>query len=68
MLKNGAASVSAVDIDTNLTSTTEKWADFYGYKNIEVKLASALNIPYPDNTFDFVWCNGVLHKTHCELV
>jgi len=34
------------------------------YKGIEYVNASVLKLPFKDNTFDFVFCNGVLHHTN----
>ncbi len=33
------------------------------YEGVEYQKASALELPFADNTFDFVFCNGVLHHT-----
>lgn len=35
----------------------------YGLKNIKFVKGDVLNLPYEDETFDFVFCNGVLHHT-----
>lgn len=33
------------------------------YPAIKFKRGSVLNIPFPDNHFDLVWCAGVIHHT-----
>src|SRR3989338_9808029 len=33
------------------------------YDGVEYLKASTLELPFPDNYFDFVFCNGVLHHT-----
>src|SRR3989344_398319 len=33
------------------------------YEGVEYQKASALELPFADNSFDFVFCNGVLHHT-----
>lgn len=64
MLSNGAASVDTLDISqTNIDSTTHNIEDF-GFKNFKCHLGSLEDIPFPDETFDFVWCNGVVMHTH----
>ena len=35
----------------------------YGLKNIKFVKGDALDLPYEDESFDFVFCNGVLHHT-----
>lgn len=63
MLRNGAAHVTSIDINDKLVASTEKWARQFGYDNVDVKLMSALNIQMENESFDVVFCNGVLHRT-----
>jgi len=35
----------------------------YGLKNIKFVKGDVLDLPYEDESFDFVFCNGVLHHT-----
>ena len=32
-------------------------------KNLNYKKVNVLNLPFKNNSFDFVWCNGVIHHT-----
>lgn len=60
MLGNGAARVHSVDVSpTNIESTSRNLRD-HGFDRFETRLGSLERLPYPDQTFDFVWCNGVL--------
>lgn len=55
------AKVSACDIsETGIAEAKRRTADFV---DIDFKIASALDLPYPDAAFDFVCCAGVLHHT-----
>lgn len=63
MLEHGASHVTAVDISaTNVNSTAVNLSDF-GFKNFETRLSSLETLPFDAETFDFVWCNGVLMHT-----
>lgn len=62
LLLLGAKKVCAIDVGEGcIRNTIERNANFRD--RLEVKLASVLDIPYPDETFDFVHCDGVLHHT-----
>lgn len=64
MAKNGAKQIEAVDLsDTNINTTIEN-AKKFNFDNINVQKESLDNLPYPDEYFDVVWCNGVLMHTH----
>ena len=63
MLQNGASSVSAVDISpTNVDSTARNLRSFE-FDNFESREASLEHLPYDDQTFDLVFCNGVIMIT-----
>ena len=63
MLSNGAAHVSCFDYSaTNVESATRFLTEF-GYDNFDTALGSLEQLPFPDQHFDFVWCNGVLMHT-----
>lgn len=65
MLTNGAASVDAIDISqTNIDSTARNLHEFGFGGNYECHIGSLEKLDFPDETFDFVWCNGVIMHTH----
>lgn len=61
-VKSGAREVAGVDLN-------EKWVQVHrerlkGYAvPLDLRAASALALPFKDNTFDYVHSNGVLHHT-----
>ncbi len=60
MLANGASRVQCVDVSTtNIETTTRNLRD-RGFNNFEAHLGTLERLPFTDQTFDFVWCNGVL--------
>ena len=62
MLALGADRVCSIDAGEGcVRNTLERNREFAD--RLEVKLASVLEIPYPDESFDFVFCDGVLHHT-----
>jgi len=62
MLLKGAATVVGIDVGEGcVRNTRERNRDFAD--RLEVKLASVLEMPFPDGAFDFVHCDGVLHHT-----
>jgi ubiquinone/menaquinone biosynthesis C-methylase UbiE len=62
MLLAGAAKVCAIDMGEGCVRNTRERNANFG-ERLEVRLASALEIPYPDGFFDLVHCDGVLHHT-----
>lgn len=61
MAKLGAEKVIGCDISTGgLADAHRRAADL---PNIEFEKASVLELPYTDESFDFVCCSGVLHHT-----
>jgi len=62
MFLSGADRVCAIDMGEGCVRNTKERNLPYAAK-MEVQQASVLEIPYPDNTFDFVHCDGVLHHT-----
>ena len=63
MLMHGAAHVTAIDYSGKNVETTRRFAKDFGYKNIDVQEGSLADLPYEDQSFDFVWCNGVVMHT-----
>jgi ubiquinone/menaquinone biosynthesis C-methylase UbiE len=62
MLKDGAAKVCAIDIGAECVANTQRrnarWKD-----RLDIRQGSVLALPFADDTFDFVHCDGVLHHT-----
>jgi ubiquinone/menaquinone biosynthesis C-methylase UbiE len=62
MLLSGAAKVCAIDVGEGcIRNTTERNADFAD--RLDARVATVLDIPFPDATFDVVHCDGVLMIT-----
>lgn len=61
LASHGAAEIEAIDISESGLAHARKMAR--DFPNIAFKHASVLDIPYPDNHFDLVWCAGVIHHT-----
>lgn len=62
LLSHGAAKVCAFDLDESIFPVAQKILRPFKGK-YELKVGSVLDIPYPDNMFDFVHCAGVLHHS-----
>jgi SAM-dependent methyltransferase len=61
MLELGAEHVTAVDISkTGLSDAAKR---LRSYENVNFVRSSCLALEFPDHTFDFAWCSGVLHHT-----
>lgn len=64
MARLGAAHVDAVDVATQgLDIARRRTAEL---PNVRIQQASILDLPYPDESFDLVWCAGVLMITDDE--
>jgi ubiquinone/menaquinone biosynthesis C-methylase UbiE len=63
MLMNGAAHVTAVDFSSKNVESTRSFLKQFGFTNADVSEASLESLPYADESFEFVWCNGVLMHT-----
>lgn len=62
MLLQGVKEVHAIDVGEGCVRNTRERNKEFANK-LDVQLASVLNIPYPEEIFDFVHCDGVLHHT-----
>ena len=58
---HGAAKITAVDVSSTGLETARNNAK--EFNQIQFQQASVLNLPFPDQSFDLVWCAGVLHHT-----
>jgi len=61
MARLGAAEVIGCDISEKGLQDARRRAE--GLSNVRFERASALELPFEDESFDFVLCNGVLHHT-----
>jgi|ETNmetMinimDraft_13_1059891.scaffolds.fasta_scaffold13003_4 ubiquinone/menaquinone biosynthesis C-methylase UbiE len=63
LASTGATKVHGVDLGKKSIEAGAKIAEKAGLENIEFRVSSVLEVPFDDNYFDFVFCNGVLHHT-----
>lgn len=61
-VRNGALHVDAVDISSTNTQTTARVLELSGGSFV-VHLSSLADLAFGDDSFDVVWCNGVLMHT-----
>lgn len=59
----GAKEVYAFDLSEQNVKTTQARAEMFGLSNVHTQCGSLLELPFEDESFDIVWCNGVLHHT-----
>jgi ubiquinone/menaquinone biosynthesis C-methylase UbiE len=59
MMLNGARSVVGFDFSPTNVETAKRNAGLYGF-DITTQQGTLAKLPFADETFDFVWCNGVL--------
>ncbi len=59
----GAKQVCGTDLGAASIETARHMAELAGVTNVEFEIADALELPYADESFDFVLSNGVLHHT-----
>lgn len=65
MLMNGAAHVTCCDFSQKNVESTRAFLQQFKFANADVFECSLESIPKADESFDFVWCNGVvMHTTH----
>jgi ubiquinone/menaquinone biosynthesis C-methylase UbiE len=65
MLMNGAKHVTCCDFSEINVQTTRANLKKFGFDNGEAFVSSLESIDRPDESFDFVWCNGVImHTAH----
>ncbi|WP_027720762.1 class I SAM-dependent methyltransferase [Maridesulfovibrio zosterae] len=63
MLMNGAAHVTSYDFSKKNIQSTRNFLKEFGYSDFDTMQGSLENIPFDDQEFDFVWCNGVIMHT-----
>jgi ubiquinone/menaquinone biosynthesis C-methylase UbiE len=62
MLRSSAELVWAIDIGKDCLANTQRRNSEYRDR-LQIAEASVLKLPFQDNFFDFVHCDGVLHHT-----
>lgn len=55
--------VTATDLTPSAVALTRQHFELEGLEAEDVREANALDLDFPDETFDAVWANGVLHAT-----
>jgi ubiquinone/menaquinone biosynthesis C-methylase UbiE len=55
--------VTATDLTPTAVELARRHFDIEGLEPEEVRVENALELSFPDDTFDAVWANGVLHAT-----
>lgn len=63
MFANAGAEVTAIDLTERAVSLTKRRFELFDIKNATVMKSDAENLPFPDNSFDFVWSWGVIHHS-----
>jgi SAM-dependent methyltransferase len=61
-LKRGVR-VTAIDLTESAVRIAQQHFAVAGLQAEDVRVGNALALPFPDETFDAVWSNGVLHAT-----
>jgi len=61
--KLGAKKVNGIDVSEKAVESAKQRLKERNLFNAEVQVASVLNIPFPDKTFDYVVSSGVIHHT-----
>jgi SAM-dependent methyltransferase len=61
-LKRGVR-VTAIDLTPTAVELARRHFEIEGVEPEQVRVDSALRLSFPDDTFDAVWSNGVLHAT-----
>jgi ubiquinone/menaquinone biosynthesis C-methylase UbiE len=61
-LKRGVR-VTATDLTPTAVRLARKHFEIAGYEAEDVRVENGLDLSFPDETFDAVWSNGVLHAT-----
>ncbi len=55
--------IRAVDLSEKNIENTRNLCNELGYKNVNIQQGNALKLDFSDNSFDFIFSNGVIHHT-----
>ncbi|MBU0730824.1 MAG: methyltransferase domain-containing protein [Proteobacteria bacterium] len=58
--------VCGIDLTAEMVARAKKNLEKTPFSNIEIKQVESDDIPYDDNTFDFVISNGVINLSPCK--
>jgi len=61
--RNGAASVTGIDISEGSLETARSLKEKFRLDNVDFRKADMLDLPFPDGSFDIVWAWGTVHHT-----
>ena len=63
LIAKSANKYSGIDLSEKSFEVTSKRLKLYGLNNTNLTIGTSTNLPYPDNTFDFVYSWGVVHHS-----
>ena len=63
MAQCGEKEIVGVDFSATNIESCRKRAEQKGFKNMSFHQHSLMELPFEDESFDIVWCNGVLMHT-----
>ena len=63
MMESGAISVQTIDVSPTNIESTKKNLELFGHEKFSCQQGSIEDLPFENETFDFVWCNGVVMHT-----
>lgn len=64
MAESGASEVVGIDLSAANVETSRRHSADRGLTNVRFEQHSLLDLPFADDSFDVIWCNGVLHHTN----
>jgi ubiquinone/menaquinone biosynthesis C-methylase UbiE len=63
MAESGASEVVGFDLSERNVATSRRRAEGRGLTQCRFEQGSLMELPFVDESFDIVWCNGVLHHS-----
>jgi SAM-dependent methyltransferase len=63
LVVHGATNVAAIDINTKSIELAQSRLPLLAKAAVTFKTGSLLALPYPNESFDFIVCSGVIHHT-----
>lgn len=59
--------ITAVDLSVKNVETSRRIVKQLGYQNVDIRQGNILNLEFENDSFDFVFSNGVIHHTLSPL-